>query len=223
MRDSGRAEMGKWRGKEGLKGRTRISYRLGIADCYRRESKNRLLFGRIRVGRMTKTLILFRHAKSSWTDDVEDHERALAERGRKAAPAMAKWLAGKRLKPTVALVSTARRTQETWALVAPEFDKVAKRDVAEIYEAPAERILDAIHAVEPSVEQVIIVGHNPGMENLARLLIKGDGGKAGARMRQKFPTAAIAVLDIPVDDWTEVAAHTASLTDFVTPKSLTTP
>ena len=170
---------------------------------------------------MTKTLILFRHAKSSWTDNVEDHERPLAGRGRKAAPTMAKWLAGKGLKPSVALVSTAKRTQETWALAAPELGKVTRRDVGEIYEAPAARILDAIHGVEPSVETLIVVGHNPGMEDLARMLTKGDGGKAGARMRQKFPTAAIAVLDIPVDDWTEVAPHIAKLEDFVTPKSVT--
>lgn len=172
---------------------------------------------------MTKTLILFRHAKSSWTDNVEDHDRPLADRGRKAAPIMAKWLAGKALKPTVALVSTARRTQETWGLIAPELGKVTKRDVAEIYDAPAERILDAIHAVEHSVESLIIVGHNPGMEDLARLLMKGDGGKAGARMREKFPTAAVAVLSLPVDDWTEVKSHIADLQDFVTPKSLTSP
>lgn len=172
---------------------------------------------------MTKTLILFRHAKSAWPENVEDHERPLAERGRKAAPVMAKWLTGKGLKPSVALVSTAKRTQETWELVAPELGKVTKRDNGEIYEASAWRILDAIHGVEPSVETLMIVGHNPGMEDLARLLIKGDGGEAGARMRQKFPTAAVAVLDIPVDDWTEVAQHVASLQDFVTPKSLTTP
>src|SRR5690242_1439584 len=72
---------------------------------------------------MTKTLILFRHAKSAWPDNVEDHERPLAERGRKAAPVMAKWLLAKGLRPSVALVSTAKRTQETWALVAPELGK----------------------------------------------------------------------------------------------------
>lgn len=170
---------------------------------------------------MSKTLILFRHAKSSWSDNVEDHERPLADRGRKAAPIMAKWLATRGLKPTVALVSTARRTQETWALIAPELGRIAKRDVAEIYEASAERILDAIHAVEPSVESLLVVGHNPGLEDLARLLMKGDGGAAGARLRKKFPTAAIAVLSLPVDDWTEVRPHIADLTDFVTPKSLT--
>ena len=172
---------------------------------------------------MTKTLILFRHAKSSWSEGVEDHERPLAERGRKAAPLMAKWLADKGLKPTIALVSTSKRTQETWSLIAPELGKITKRDVGEIYEAPAERILDAIHAVEPSVESLIIVGHNPGMEDLARLLIKGDGGEAGARMRKKFPTAGVVVLDLPVDDWTEVRSHVADLADFVTPKSVTPP
>ena len=170
---------------------------------------------------MTKTLILFRHAKSSWAENVGDHERPLADRGRKAVPVMAKWLAGRGLKPTVALVSTARRTQETWALIAPELGKVTKRDVAEIYDAPAERILDAIHAVEHSVESLIIIGHNPGMEDVAKLLMKDDDGEAGARMRRKFPTAGIAVLNLPVDDWTEVKSHIAELADFVTPKSLT--
>ena len=73
------------------------------------------------------------------------------------------------------------------------------------------------------MESLIIVGHNPGMEDLARLLIKGDGGEAGARMRRKFPTAGVAVLDLPVDDWTEVRSHVADLADFVTPKSVTSP
>ena len=172
---------------------------------------------------MTKTLILFRHAKSSWAGNLEDHERPLAERGQKAAPVMARWLAANGFKPSVALVSTSRRTQETWALVAPELGKVVRRDVAEIYEAPAGRILDAIHGVEPSVETLIIIGHNPGMEDLARWLMADDGGERGAQMRRKFPTAAIAIMEIPVDDWTEVLPHKARLADFVTPKTLTSP
>lgn len=170
---------------------------------------------------MSKTLILFRHAKSAWPEGLDDHERPLAEKGRKAAPVMAKWLAGNGLKPTVALVSSARRTQETWTLAAPELGKIVKRDVAEIYEAPVGRILDAIHAVEPSVETLLVVGHNPGMEDLSRLLMKDDGGEAGARLRHKFPTAGIAVLSLPVEDWTIVTPRIATLEHFVTPKSVT--
>jgi phosphohistidine phosphatase len=172
---------------------------------------------------MSKTLILFRHAKSDWPEGLDDHDRPLAERGRKAAPVMAKWLAGQRYKPTVALVSTARRTQETWSLAAPELGKIIKRDDAAIYEAPVGRILDAIHGVEPSVETLLVVGHNPGLEDLARLLMKDDGGKAGVRLRQKFPTAAIAVLSLPVEDWTIVTPRIGTLEHFVTPKTLTKP
>lgn len=172
---------------------------------------------------MTKTLILFRHAKSSWADDVHDHERPLAERGRKAAPLMAKWLAGTGLKPTVALVSTAARTQETWELAAPALGRIVRRDVGEIYEAPAERIVEAIRGVEPSVETLLVIGHNPGLEDLAQLLMKSEGGKPGRRLREKFPTAAIAVLALPVHDWTEVRPEIADLRDFVTPKMLTSP
>ena len=169
---------------------------------------------------MSKTLILFRHAKSDWSEGLEDHERPLSERGRNAAPIMARWISGRGLKPTVALVSTARRTQETWSLAAPELGKVTKRDTAEIYEAPVGRILDAIHGVEPSVETLLVVGHNPGMEDLATLLMKDEGGKAGRRLRQKFPTSGIAVLSLPVEDWTIVTPRIATLVDFVTPKSL---
>lgn len=172
---------------------------------------------------MTKRLILFRHAKSSWAENVEDHARPLAERGRKAAPLMARWLAAEGLQPSVALVSTARRTQETWTLAAPDLGKAQKRDVGAIYEAPASRILEAIHGVEPSVETLMIVGHNPGMEDLARLLMKDDGGEASARLRRKFPTAAVAVLSLPVEDWTEVGPRIATLEQFVTPKMLTPP
>lgn len=172
---------------------------------------------------MPKCLILFRHAKSSWPDDVGDHERPLAERGRKAAPIMARWLVGRRLKPALALVSTARRAQETWQLVSPELGKIPKRDLGQIYEAPAERILDVIRGVEPSVDSLLIIGHNPGLEDLAGLLMRDDGGEAGTQLRQKFPTAAIAVLSLPVEDWTEVAPQIAALDHFVTPKMLTPP
>lgn len=167
---------------------------------------------------MPKTLILFRHAKSSWEENVEDHDRPLADRGRKASPLMARWLVEEKLIPALTLVSTSRRTQETWTLLSSEIGKMQKRDNADIYEAPAGRILDVIHGVEPSVDRLMVVGHNPGLEDLAALLMKDDGGEAGSRLTRKFPTAAIAVLALPIDDWTELAPGIASLEQFVSPK-----
>lgn len=172
---------------------------------------------------MTKRLILLRHAKSSWPDNVGDHERPLAERGRKAAPVMAQWLMANGLRPDLALVSTARRTQETWALAAPVLGKATKRDAASIYEASVDRLAALIRGIEPSVGTLLVIGHNPGMEDLAGYLMQGDGGEAGSRLRQKFPTAAVAVLSLPVEDWTEVGPHGGTLEHFVTPKTLTPP
>lgn len=172
---------------------------------------------------MTRRLILFRHAKSSWPDGVDDHERPLGDRGRGDAPRMARWLSAKGFLPSLALVSTARRTQQTWTLAAPELGGVAKRDEAAIYEAPAERLLELIRVTEPTVATLMILGRNPGMEDLAALLMGDDGGEAGQRLRAKFPTAGIAVLSLPIDDWAEAARHIGTLEAFVTPKSVTTP
>lgn len=172
---------------------------------------------------MPRRLILFRHAKSSWPEGVEDHERPLSERGRRDAPAMAKWLARQGLVPSLALVSTARRTQETWALAAPELGGAEKRDVAAIYEAPAERLLDLIRETESSIATLLLVGHNPGMEDLAALLMRPRGGAMEDRLALKYPTAGIAVLSLIVEDWRDTAPQTAVLEQFVTPKTLTAP
>ena len=136
---------------------------------------------------------------------------------------MAQWLAGEGFVPSLALVSTARRTQETWALAAPELGDAEKRDVAAIYEAPAERLLDLIRETEASVATLLMLGHNPGMEDLAARLIRPRGGVAEDRLKTKYPTAGIAVLSLIVDDWRDVGSETVVLEQFVTPKTITRP
>ncbi|WP_258158830.1 histidine phosphatase family protein [Rhizobium sp. TH2] len=169
---------------------------------------------------MPKRLILFRHAKSSWEHDVDDHDRPLAGRGIKTAPVMGTWLAANGLVPDLALVSTARRAQQTWALAGPEFGKpVKKQDSDAIYEATAENILAVIKSVKKAVGTLIVVGHNPGFEQLAMLLMKDEGGEAGARLREKFPTAAVAVLSFG-GSWDDLGPHSCALEHFVTPKML---
>ena len=170
---------------------------------------------------MTKRLILFRHAKSAWNENVEDHERSLAARGIAAAPVMGRWLAAQGLVPDLALVSTARRARQTWTLASAELGTpVDKQDSAAIYEASPEDIMRAIRSVPASVGTLIVVGHNPGLEELAKRLMSDGGGEAGARLREKFPTGAIAVLACRVEAWSSLAPGASVLESFVTPKML---
>jgi len=171
-----------------------------------------------------RELLLLRHAEAmSAGPDGRDTERPLSLHGEAQARAAGAWLAEHGAAPDAVLCSPARRTQMTADAVGKALRVPKPQFVHAIYRATPGELLALIENHAPDAHQVLLVGHNPGMEDLARLLIKGDGGEAGERMRQKFPTAAVAVLDIPVDDWTEVAQHVASLQDFVTPKSITSP
>ncbi|QKK27306.1 SixA phosphatase family protein [Rhizobium hidalgonense] len=166
-------------------------------------------------------LIFLRHAKSVWPDGVADRERPLADRGRKAAPVIGAYMVREKLIPDLALVSPARRAQETWKLVRRTLSKkVSEVEAADIYEVSAERILDVIRAVEPGIRTLLIVGHNPGIENAASLIVADGNVDAMGRMREKFPTAGLAVIDLDLDGWDKIAVRTGYLERFVTPRSL---
>ncbi|AWN49167.1 phosphoglycerate mutase [Methylobacterium terrae] len=165
-----------------------------------------------------RRLILLRHAKSDWPDGASDVDRPLAPRGRDAAPKMAAYLAAEGLIPGRALVSPARRTQETWDLVKPALGAVPDETVPQIYEAPVSRLLDVVRAIPDDVATALMIGHNPGFQDLARLL--GKPGEARRALTKKYPTAAVAVIDLPVESWVEVEAGEGDVERFVTPKSL---
>lgn len=166
-------------------------------------------------------LMLLRHAKSAWPDGVADHDRPLAERGRKAAPLLGAHMRRNGLIPELAIVSTARRAQETWALVKgflpPSIPVRATRD---IYEVEAATLLTTLRTVDPAIRSLLVVGHNPGMEDLAHLLAGVGKQEALAHMRQKFPTAALAVFEFDASGWQALAAGGCRLTDFATPRQL---
>ncbi len=163
-------------------------------------------------------LLLLRHAKSAWPDGVDDHDRPLGGRGLKAAPLMGRYMAREGLVPDLALVSTARRTRESWALVGAKLsDDVERRDVGEIYEAAAERIAGVIRGVDASVRTLLVVGHNPGLQDLT-LDLAGEGESLGG-VSEKFPTGALAVIDFAVA-WGDVMAGSGVLDRFVVPRSL---
>jgi phosphohistidine phosphatase len=167
-----------------------------------------------------RRLLLLRHAKSDWSKGMLDVERPLARRGTEAAPRMAAYLEDEQLFPDFALVSSARRTRQTWDLVQPALGEVAVQFEPRIYEAPAERLLAVLREVDPDIRTLLLIGHNPGMADLAKLLIGHGDRYAFARMTQKFPTTGLAVIDFAVEDWAAVRSGAGRLDRFVTPKSL---
>jgi len=167
-----------------------------------------------------RRLILFRHAKSGHPNGVSDLDRPLAERGREASPRMGQYLGDEGLLPDLVLVSPSQRTRETWDLARPPLEPVNMRIEPRIYESPSSRLLDVVREVEPGVKVLMLVGHNPGTHDLAMRLVGHGDRYAFARLRQKYPTAAVAVLDFDVESWSEVEERSARLDRFVVPKDL---
>ena len=146
-------------------------------------------------------LVLVRHAKSDYPWGVSDHDRPLNDRGRRDAPEIGRWLDGHASwpedQPTVVVVSTARRAQLTWGLattrLSPRWAAVPVEDEARIYEAPASALLDVVGERAAWASTVVLVGHNPGLCDLTRLLAAPSDLRDTATA--KFPTSAVCVLE----------------------------
>lgn len=166
-----------------------------------------------------KQLFLLRHAKSSWSDsELVDHDRPLAPRGRRALKLIAEHLGREGVTPALVLCSSARRTRETLERIAPALGEgIPVQIERELYAASEQRLLERLRAVEDGVESVMLIGHNPGVEQLA-LSLAGRGQNL-AGLRRKYPTGALATLDFS-GRWGDLQPGRAELTDFVTPKQL---
>lgn len=165
-------------------------------------------------------LLLLRHAKAAWPPGVLDLDRPLAQRGQTAAALMGNYIRSECLAPDLAIVSPARRTQETWELVHPIIGEVRSRPDGRIYEAPVARLLTVVQEVEPEVRTVLLIGHNPGFEDLASLLVGEGDMESILRLGRKYPTAGLAVIDFPHETWAQVTRKSGRLERFVTPKSI---
>jgi phosphohistidine phosphatase len=166
-----------------------------------------------------KRLFLLRHAKSSWEDsELADHDRPLAARGRRAAKLMRGHMLREGITPGLVLCSSSRRTVETLGRIAPALDEAVPTLIEQdLYAASAERLLDRLRAVEDDVESVLLIGHNPAIEDLA-LTLAGSGDKL-PELRSKYPTGALATLEFD-GRWNALRPGAARLTDFVSPKRL---
>ncbi len=169
-----------------------------------------------------RRLLLLRHAKAERLQSGgRDHDRILAKRGREDAAAVGAYLVRHKLIPDRALVSTSARTRETWALVAKAFAKVPPVEFEDsIYEAAPEAILKAIRASEPKAKTLLVVGHNPGIQQLAAALIASGDVEVRQRLLEEFPTAAFATISFAADGWDGLHPNGGRLEHFVTPQTL---
>ncbi|MBS0563259.1 MAG: histidine phosphatase family protein [Proteobacteria bacterium] len=162
-----------------------------------------------------RRLILTRHAKSAWDDPaVADHERPLNRRGRRSALELGEWLHSRGYEPDQVLCSSAVRTRETWSVAA----------MAPLEVTPKIEFLDALYHASPDVmlkhlsratrDTVMMLGHNPGIAEFARLLPARGPNHADFT---RYPTAATLVVDFQADSWADVRPGTGSVLDFFVP------
>lgn len=166
---------------------------------------------------MALTLILMRHAKSSWADpEQDDFHRPLNGRGRASAPAIAKWLVQQGHLPDVVLVSGARRTVETWERMAPKMP-----ETAEMKSTPALYLADPSVSLSVLKNQtaptIMMIGHNPGFAVLASQLT--DIQPAHPQFKQ-YPTAATTVIEFTAQSWRELALGKGRIVGFTVPRDL---
>jgi phosphohistidine phosphatase len=164
----------------------------------------------------THRLYLLRHAKSSWKDsELADHDRPLAGRGRRAAKAIARHLDEHDVEVELVLCSTARRARETLERIEPALGNASLHYERELYGATANGLLERLRSVSDDVATVMLIGHNPALEDLAREL-----GRPASELEPKFPTAALATLELTVAAWGDLAPGGARLTGVVRPRDL---
>jgi phosphohistidine phosphatase len=165
-----------------------------------------------------KLLFLLRHAKSSWADSgLSDRKRPLAPRGRRAARNLARYMQQEHIRPALVLCSSARRTRETVELLAPALGGVKVRVEDELYAASAAALLRRLRRVPARVPSVMVVGHNPGIQDLAlALAARGD---ALASVQEKLPTGALASLAFR-KTWAALGKGDAELVGLVAPRDL---
>jgi phosphohistidine phosphatase len=163
-----------------------------------------------------KRVYLLRHAKSSWKHhELADHDRPLAGRGKRAAKAMAKHMRAQELDPELVLCSSARRARQTLECIEPALERAPVRVEGELYGASASELLTRLRRLPDSVGSVLVIGHNPAIQELALEL----AGRA-PELADKFPTAALATLTFDGSTWVELGPDATELVELTRPREL---
>jgi phosphohistidine phosphatase len=168
----------------------------------------------------TRRILLLRHAKSAW-GGAEDYERPLAPRGRRAAAVMGVYLRDEGLVPDLVLCSGALRARQTWDIVATALAARPPVEVdPQLYMVGPDRLLARLRRVPETVGTVIMVGHEGGVDDLARLIARPDRSARRRRLDEKFPTAALAVIAVAGRRWADLGKNAGRLERYAAPKDL---
>jgi len=170
-----------------------------------------------------KTLTVLRHAKSSWDDAVaRDFDRPLNARGQRAAVTVGRHMRSEGLtfdhvvaSPAVRIVETVEQVETGYgSALAPEWDR-------RIYLASASTLLDVVHELPAGADSALLIGHNPGLEDLVLMLVPDRvGDLLRDSVEEKFPTAALAMITFDTDDWAAIRSSAGTLVRFVRPRDL---
>jgi len=164
-------------------------------------------------------LVLVRHAKSDYPTGVPDHDRPLSPRGRRDAVAAGQWLAAGWTEllggQALLLVSSAKRAQQTCALLAGELPPCEVRTEPALYDAAVSTLISVVARHAVAGRATVVIAHNPGLEQLAAFLTVGSSSPARPRLLEKYPTSAIAVLQLMDEHW---ADGSAELVEFAVPR-----
>jgi len=166
-----------------------------------------------------RRLLLLRHAKTERAEPGgRDRDRKLTARGRADAPIISAYMARHRLIPDLALVSPAMRALETWELIAAAFGKTPRMVKDErIYNAGTDTLVELIRETGDA-GAVLVVGHNPGLHDLARRLIGSGDVEARESLNEKLPTCSLVAIDLAFDDWSKLHEGAGRLERFVSPR-----
>lgn len=195
-----------------------IIHRLPEAIQSSADSGQRRFAAKSQPGRV---VYLFRHAKSSWADPtLDDFDRPLAGRGRRAAENMRRYLRLADVRPGLVLCSPAERARETLRSVQPVLGDPVIRFESGLYLVGERVLMQRLHRVPDEVTSVMMIGHDPGFHDLARSLSGSGDPDASARLEVKFPTAGLATLVLKRDHWQDLEPGACELHSFVVPRQL---
>lgn len=169
-----------------------------------------------------RRLILFRHGKAERSEPgMPDRTRVLIDRGRRDAGKIGAYMASHALIPDRVLLSPAERTRETWKFAASAFRPEPGAMMSEqLYDATPHAIFAAIKEAPASVHTLLVVGHNPSLQEVALMLVASGDIEARERLREKLPTAGLVIIDFAIDNWGKLHPQSGRLERFVSPKTL---